>query len=624
MRRHWLVIGVVALLAVLWLQAPRLPDPFRVDEDFRTFYWMNRFYDPALFPDDTSSLYVDIWGVPVLLASPVYSLLFYAASFLVRPILFSKLLPFFVMPLTAWYLFGFGQAVRNRSTGLGLAIAFIFLNLATTTSFSVITGLQRSFSCLFVAALIYYLHRQNYIGAVIGLALSSLVYAPMFVLGAAIWGLFALKVNRPVLRSFLVERGGGLLLAAALLGMIGLSPALMTKFKPVLAPSPAVVSAPQTETVPLWQHPRYQADGISPLFYWYPFIGRGGLVHDEEDGLLVVILLALSGLIYLVRGRRAIKAVPYVAWAILLAALSLFILAWLALWLTNAFMLYLPSRYTQVGLFLFLVIFVSLNGRDFIEETFQLFQRHHERLIWLIVGVEAIVLGLLFLYPSERTMIEGFNVKWLLAPAGILFGLLGAAAVRKPTFSVPDLARLGQTRGGRLVAITAGGVILLGWMVYAPLVSEASFLNPDPPHRALYQFLATLPKDTLIGGTPCAIGSVPLFSRRQILFSCEDFAPAPVIRQALAAYYTDQEKEVAEFCQAQEVAYLVVDTRFYSEAYLAAGMLFFEPYNSELLPRLLDQKRFALAEAPEEARIFQADYLFVVPCAYYGKLIAPR
>jgi hypothetical protein len=49
-RRIGLVI--VSLLAVLWLQAPRLVDRFQVDEDFRSFYWMNNFQDPALFLDD--------------------------------------------------------------------------------------------------------------------------------------------------------------------------------------------------------------------------------------------------------------------------------------------------------------------------------------------------------------------------------------------------------------------------------------------------------------------------------------------------------------------------------------------------------------------------------------------
>ena len=45
----------VSILAVLWLQAPRLVDEFQVDQDFRTFYWMHKFQEPALFPDDPAN-----------------------------------------------------------------------------------------------------------------------------------------------------------------------------------------------------------------------------------------------------------------------------------------------------------------------------------------------------------------------------------------------------------------------------------------------------------------------------------------------------------------------------------------------------------------------------------------
>ena len=96
-----IVLVAVSLLAILWLQGPRLGDEFRVDEDFRSFYWMNKFQDPALFPNDQlrgylyTNIHLDGRELPLYFHSLGYELLFYVASFFVTPVFFSKILPFF-------------------------------------------------------------------------------------------------------------------------------------------------------------------------------------------------------------------------------------------------------------------------------------------------------------------------------------------------------------------------------------------------------------------------------------------------------------------------------------------------------------------------------------------------
>ena len=621
-----IVLVIISILAVLWLQAPRLWDQFQADEDFRTFYWMSKFYDSELFPNEPRPPYISfqllsqnvIWYFP----SPAYGWLFNLASFLVTPIFFVKLLPFIVMPITVWYLFKFGESVRDRGTGLVLALSFIFLNLISSTSISVITGLQRSFATSFIIILVYYLHRQKYLSAALVALLSSLIYAPAFALGAAIWGLFALRIPGISLKAFFVQRGGGLLLATVVLGGLILIPAFFPLVDQKSAPNGAAgQEQPAEDKEPsakesLFDSPDWQENGIHPLFYLFPLIGRGGIVHDDIDGLHLAILLALSGLIVIVRGRRSLD-LPYVVWCILGASLGMYVLAWLVVLLTHSFLLYLPSRYTQVGLFVFFVMFVSFNIRPFVPETLLLFKHHHRRLIWLIIGVEILVLGLLFLYPSERTMMSGFNVKWLLGPAGLLFGVLGIMVVRKPTFSVPDLSTFHQTRGGRYLIAVAAVIFLTGWLVYAPAISQASFLNPDPAERELMQFLETLPKDTLIAGTPCALGSVPLFAKRQVLFSCEKFTDDAIMREALDAYYSPDKQVVNDFCLKYDIDTLVVDSRFYSKYFLDNGLIFFEPYNQELLPRVTNQTTFALAQVPDEAKLFQSEDLFVISCDFF-------
>ena len=196
-----ILLVIVALLAVLWLQLPRLMDPFQVDEDFRSFYWMNKFQDSGLFPNDQlrGEQYTTVslpWGeLPLYFYSLGYDLLFYLASFVVTPVLFSKLLPFFVMPVTVWYLFEYGKMVRGKKTGVVLALGFLFLNLASPTSLTILSGLQRSFATSLIIALLYYFRRGQSHSVAIVVFLSALIYPPIFLLGLATWALSALKVE---------------------------------------------------------------------------------------------------------------------------------------------------------------------------------------------------------------------------------------------------------------------------------------------------------------------------------------------------------------------------------------------------------------------------------------------
>jgi hypothetical protein len=72
------------LFEVLWLQAPRLGDEYRFDQDFRSFCVINQFQDPTLFPNDqlTSQRYVYVplpggGELPLHFYSLGYWLLFY-------------------------------------------------------------------------------------------------------------------------------------------------------------------------------------------------------------------------------------------------------------------------------------------------------------------------------------------------------------------------------------------------------------------------------------------------------------------------------------------------------------------------------------------------------------------
>jgi hypothetical protein len=161
-------------------------------------------------------------------------------------------------------------------------------------------------------------------------------------------------------------------------------------------------------------------------------------------------------------------------------------------------------------------------------------------------------------------------------------------------------------------------VFVAVWLPYAWAVNQP--LSPSESELSLYRYLTTLPKDTLLAGTPCALDNVPLFAKRQILFSCEKLVnDPPRVRQSLLAYYSSDAEDVAAFCRQFGVDYLVVDEAAYAPEYLDRGRLFFEPYNDELVSAVAGRESFALAEVPEEDRLFQAESLYVVACDALGE-----
>ncbi|MCB9098300.1 MAG: hypothetical protein H6632_02085 [Anaerolineales bacterium] len=637
--KTYIWLSLLSIIGVAWLQWPRLGDPYRVDEDFRTFYWFAKFQNPALFSHDPDQgmRYVEIlrpWGKPFLTSifSLGYDFLFYAAGFVFEPILFSKLLPFILMPITVLYVFEFGRLVRDHNTSLVLGIGFLLFNLAASSAVSVLNGLQRSFALTFMVVLLYYLQAQKYKSAVVATLVAALFYPPASVLMLATWGLAALPSlrlshigvwlqSRAVVHLGLAVILTGVILSASVIHLLGVFDAFTN---PAQTAPEGLAEASDVKTEPsdsLFTNPVYGPGGSVELFYVFPLVGRGGIVDLGEDLINLLILLALSGLIVLVQGRAAFK-LPQVVWAMLIATLVMFVAAWFVALIINNFLLYLPSRYTRVGLFLFLFLFFGVNIIDFVKEAPGLLRRNPRRLVWLVAGIELVILGLILFYPTESATISGLNMKWLLGLTGLLFSVLGVALYRRPPASPAQSSRpatLSPLTKGVIGLI--GAICVIGWLTYASILTEVSYLNPPSEERALFNFLSTLPTDAVIAGTPCAINSVELFARRSVLFSCEQsHGDSRAIRTALMAYYAADTQTIGQFCAEYGVNYLVIDRQSYSPEYLAQNDIYFEPYNHELLSVIARQDRFILADLPDEIKLFQNGPIYVVECAQLNKV----
>jgi hypothetical protein len=622
------ILIVLSLFAVLWLQAPDLTDEFVIIEDFGSFYWMNQFQEPGLFPNDQlrGDTYTTVQflgrDLPLYFPSLGYGLLFYLASFLASPILFAKLLPFLLASVTVWYLFAYGTSIRDRSVGAILAIGFLFLMLASPNSLTLVTGLQRSFALPLMIALLYHLHRRMYVAAMVVAVLGALFYPPVFLLATVTWAFSSFGrsssagcSSSPSDRNKVwpdadVKKSWIFLLTALVLGVVILSPVVLPRVMNAFAANePASESGASYRYI--WEDPRYREGGRSALFKDFPIRGRAGLVTKKETILLLLVLLFISALICLVLKRRAFD-VPSEIWNVLKASLTLFILAWIGVYLTNSFLFYLPSRYTRIGLFLFFSMFVLLNLKASLDEGARLISQDFRNLI-VMLGVIGILAGLSFFLPTGHRILDEFETQRLIAMLILLLTVVIIICIRNSSLlSTPN------SRSSDLVAILfVCAAVIAGLVAWGNWSREHSgtMLDPSPDERQLLKFLQTLPKDVLLGGTPCALDSVPLLAKRQVLFNRETLSrDEELIRHALDAYYAENPQRIIDFCQAHGVDHLVIDTHVYAKWFIDAGGIFYEPYNQQVLPLIRSRDTFVLAQVPEEAKIFQSGNLFVVPC----------
>ncbi|MEM7032855.1 MAG: hypothetical protein AAF629_25120, partial [Chloroflexota bacterium] len=285
----------------------------------------------------------------------------------------------------------------------------------------------------------------------------------------------------------------------------------------------------------------------------------------------------------------------------------------------NHFLFYLPSRYPRVVIPFLLLVFVVWNASQSIQHGLRLLQRG-SAFVWIIGVVELIIIAILIFYPSEAAQVGTFNMKWILAASGLLFGMLGVSNLRRKPRRIKPI-QLTSTPLGRILIGISLMLFLMGWGAYARIFTEVHYLNPTQSERQLLTFIAAHPADIWIAGTPQSLDSIELLAQRQVLFSYEhprnDFN-GQIIYQALGAYYAENPQEIQAFCQTFQIDYLIIDPETYTDQYIAENGLFYEPYNQKLLTDISQYEQFILNDIPDEQKVFQNERDFVIPCNMIG------
>lgn len=331
-RQFWLGLSLVyaSIYGIIPIQQV-LNGEYRVADDARQhLFWMRRFLDPELFPNDLIADYFQ--SVAPAGYTGLYQL---AANLGLDPILFGKLLPPILSLIGTIYCFYLALELFPHPVTGFLATALFNQNLWMRDDLA--SGTARAFLNPIFLAFLYYLVRRSLIPCAIAIALEGLFYPLYVLISAGLLLLWPLRWRRKLRLSIQRQdyRLCAIALSVALVVMLvyGVS---VSEFAPV-------ISLEEARTFP-----EFLPGGRVAFFhedfgrFWLSG-GRSGIQPALDPpllctGLLLPFLWRLPGSDRL---RAEIKLLPYLT----IVSLALFFIAH-----RLAFKLHMPSRYTQHSL----------------------------------------------------------------------------------------------------------------------------------------------------------------------------------------------------------------------------------------------------------------------------------
>ncbi len=329
--RFWFGFSMLYALACASLALRQaLAGEFVLADDVRQHvFWMFRFLDPKLFPNDPIADYFQS------IAPPGFAALYQFLAMLgIDPLLASKLIPFVLGLLTAGFLFG--AALRILRSPAIAALATILLCQCLWLSSDLCSATPRAFFYPLFAAFLYYHVGNKRIAVLIVVFFQAIFFPPGALVSLGVIALDLVRVNEGRLK---LERDYRAYLFCVL-AIVVVSLALISYLRAAERFGPMVTYAKAR------QMSEFAPGGRVPFFYpdlWnYWMHGAGGLhIQSRPSFLFAAFLWPIFAFF-----PRALSFLEHARGQILLriacAALALFAISHALL-----FRLYLPSRYTQ-------------------------------------------------------------------------------------------------------------------------------------------------------------------------------------------------------------------------------------------------------------------------------------
>ena len=331
----WLSLSLGFAVVCSWLALKEgFSGEWIVQDDARQHvFWMLRYLDPQLFPNDLIADYFQ--SVAPVGYTTLYKL---AAAAGISPLIFNKLLPPIIGLIATWY--GFLLCKQIFPVPLGCFITSLLLNQTLWMKDDMISGTPRAFVYPLLLAFLYYLAKRSLVPCTIAIALLGMFYPQCVFLasGMLILQLFTWQGMRPT-----PSRNRNDYYFA----VIGLAVAFV-----VMLPYALHVSefAPTITRAEALQLPDFSNKGRAKFFkhnFW-DYIFGGGRSGLFPDGLYSPETLRFGLLLPIICNFKArfplVKQITEKIWLLLhliVVSVGMFALAHAVL-----FQLHLPSRYT--------------------------------------------------------------------------------------------------------------------------------------------------------------------------------------------------------------------------------------------------------------------------------------
>lgn len=164
-------------------------------------------------------------------------------------------------------------------------------------------------------------------------------------------------------------------------------------------------------------------------------------------------------------------------------------------------------------------------------------------------------------------------------------------------------------------------VMILLIILYVPLAQSYLMHCKD---EELYEFIATLPKTSVVAGFPADMNCIALYGKRRPFIMSELDIPhhADYYKQIkqrnsefFTAYYSDNAGQIYQFCRKNNIAYVIANKNHFTKDFLNRHRVYIEPFNSFIKNITSSKKNFYLSN-PKNI-IFESGNEIVVDCKQY-------
>ncbi|MGO9568688.1 MAG: hypothetical protein ACLP5H_14220, partial [Desulfomonilaceae bacterium] len=569
---HLLYVLVAASAVYVFAHWPALTNPYVINDDVRQqIFWMQQWQDPELYQNDLLTEYARNyvpWGVQAI---------YKAASPFMNPVQFTKILTGLLFVITAGFLFGIGLQFHDDLTAIFIGCTFCFMGHFMS---KISGGLSQSFAFPLLATFLFFLGRKNLIGAGALVFLDSLFNPYIFLLCLVTYGIFLTynlgKIIVPWLRS------RGYLIAAS-----------------QLATAPAQGDMQNTKEANLLSSliRQLRASSIPPLIIVLSsLLVMAGCVlillkyafySPPEFGPLATWGDMVGKLEYSATGRYELMPIPSLFYELIRP------------WIFNLpFLTWgpLPAWILAIA-GITVIVFALIRGKwDIDLSGFSVFGYLFAASLLCYVASWVLIFKL---FVPRRYVEFSLNIFYCVAIGACIRAALGTIVSRRIAFP------LASTLFAGLAAIS----------LYRTGIYDYS------RDAALYGYVQSTPKTSLMAGPPDLMDNVLTFGRRKAFVTYKLSHTWytrywEVIKKRtfdfFRAYYAEDPAEVREFCRKNGIDYLVVRDEDFSPNLLKKAQIHFEPFDAYIKELYSSRSHFAVLDRKAFPPIYETDGIRVI------------